>query len=54
MISEAVTGQGIVWLKVDSVQAQCEVPMILWTPLRHNQPKKVSDEDAAKEVHIGV
>ena len=31
-----------------------EVPLILWTPLRHNQPKEVSDEYAAKGVHLGV
>ena len=28
------------------------VPLILWTPLRHNQPKEVSDGYAATEVLI--
>lgn len=28
-----------------------EVPLILWTPLRHNANKEVSDGYAATEVH---
>jgi hypothetical protein len=40
--------------KIKPRGSMSEVPLILWTPLRHNQPKEVSDEDAAKEVHIGV
>lgn len=31
-----------------------EVPLILWTPLRHNQPKEVSDECTATEVHSRI
>jgi len=34
--------------------AQTEVPLILWTPIRHNQPKEVSDGYAATEVHIRI
>jgi hypothetical protein len=28
--------------------------MILWTPLRHNANKEVSDECTATEVHIRI
>jgi len=31
-----------------------EVPLIFWTRLRHNQPKEVSDECTATEVHIRI
>ena len=31
-----------------------EVPLILWTPLRHNANKEVSDECTATEVHIRI
>ena len=40
--------------QADATQSTSEVPLILWTPLRHNWPKEVSDESIAPQVLIRV